>query len=594
MSRKIVVRLQLLVLAALALALVGRGLVGRFSEPDGLALVDVERYGLKHLSFEVPVPVTVEVTATGSIEADQNDAPLAAYAWLMRRGQHEPVWVQSATSEGRDGTLVREKAEVALQPGTYDLYFAAFGHDMTTGRRGEGFLYRLFTRRPSWEGDQGDWQVNLVPVDADAGRIQLASGREFHFGDSHLVWSAAPMEDQDSARLLFEVLQAIELHVYAIGEIQPNGKDYGWIDDLTRSQRVWELGIDNTTAAGGHPANRKFEGTIQLQPGVYAASFETDAGHAYSRWLAAPPFEPRLWGLTLTADEGSAEQVRPFDPWEDREPLLELTRMENSRRERVDFRVEEPIGVLIAGLGEMRSQERYDYGWIEDDSGQPVWEMRYEDSGHAGGEARNRELQQFLTFGRGAYSLHYRTDDSHAYGDWRGDRPRNPEHWGVTIFPVDDAPPGSRFRVVNRVSEHLDAPDRPDIPVPPHPPGLGQDVLAHIGSVGNGQSLSQEFELNSPATVLIHAQGELLPDERFDYAWIVREDDGRTVWEMTWANTSPAGMDDRNRLFEGEVTLDAGRYVVHYTSDASHAFGDFGKIAPDEADFWGIRLSLAP
>lgn len=596
MTRSQVVRLQLLLLTVLAVLLVGRGLFHRISGPVGLVIDTIEPYDMEHVSFEVDVPTQVEIGAAGSLESNRADAQLAAYAWLVCRDNLSLVWRQSGpTSGARDGTLVREQSEAVLSPGTYDLYFAAYGRDMSSGRRGGGFLFRLFTRQPGWEKDQKHWQVSIQPVGDQGGRLREVDSGEAAIEGAHVVWSAVPMGDRDSARLLFEVLEPVDLRVVSIGEIQPNGKDYGWIDDLTRRRRVWELGPDNTTEAGGHAANRMFDGLLSLEPGVFVASFETDAGHAYPQWRAAPPYLPRLWGLTLMTEDALAERIRAFDPWQDREPLLELSRVGSSRHETVSFNVARPMGVLIAALGEMRPQDRLDYGWIEDSSGARLWEMRHEESGHAGGAERNRELQQFLSLAPGEYMAHYRTDDSHAYGDWRSDPPRKPEHWGMTIFPIDKTPPSNRFRILSRVTddpaEPPDPPQPPMLPVHPHGPNR---MIAQIGPVGNDQNFRQGFELTTPSVVTIHAQGELLPHERYDYGWIERAESGQTVWEMTWANTEPAGADQRNRRFEGTVRLDSGRYVVRFKSDPSHAVGDFGKIAPENPTFWGISISVAP
>ena len=82
---------------------------------------------------------------------------------------------------------------------------------------------------------------------------------------------------------------------------------------------------------------------------------------------------------------------------------------------------------------------------------------------------------------------------------------------------------------------------------------------------------------------------ELLPGERLDYAWI-EDARGERVWETTRANTDPAGGSPKNRVFDGILTLDPGRYTAHAVTNGRHAAGDFEGGAPDEPDAWGLRI----
>ena len=54
--------------------------------------------------------------------------------------------------------------------------------------------------------------------------------------------------------------------------------------------------------------------------------------------------------------------------------------------------------------------------------------------------------------------------------------------------------------------------------------------------------------------------------------------------------TEPAGGAAKNRLFDGVITLPAGRYVLCYDSDGSHSHADWNDDAPDEPESWGITV----
>ena len=87
----------------------------------------------------------------------------------------------------------------------------------------------------------------------------------------------------------------------------------------------------------------------------------------------------------------------------------------------------------IYALGEVDGNEMADYGWIEDKASRRVWEMKYRVTEPAGGAAKNRRFDGTITLPAGDYMLHYRTDGSHAFGDWNAAPPDDPIAWGITV-----------------------------------------------------------------------------------------------------------------------------------------------------------------
>jgi hypothetical protein len=102
------------------------------------------------------------------------------------------------------------------------------------------------------------------------------------------------------------------------------------------------------------------------------------------------------------------------------------------------------------------------------------------------------------------------------------------------------------------------------------------------------------FRLDESSRIHVLAVGEISISGRYDYGWIENAETGEIVWEMTWQNTEPAGGADRNRRYNGALTLEPGNYVVHYNSDFSHAYGDFGDEPPLDQENWGIQISKLP
>jgi hypothetical protein len=65
-----------------------------------------------------------------------------------------------------------------------------------------------------------------------------------------------------------------------------------------------------------------------------------------------------------------------------------------------------------------------------------------------------------------------------------------------------------------------------------------------------------------------------------DYAWITRAADRRKYWVMEGSNTQAAGGDPKNRRFDAPVSFEPGDYVVYYSSDGSHSYGDGWNASP--------------
>ena len=75
----------------------------------------------------------------------------------------------------------------------------------------------------------------------------------------------------------------------------------------------------------------------------------------------------------------------------------------------------------------------------------------------------------------------------------------------------------------------------------------------------------------------------------YDFAAIEAES-GRNVWSMDDAETTHAGGGEKNRMFDGVLTLPAGEYVLRYQSDGSHSYGDWNVAAPLDPLSYGVTV----
>jgi hypothetical protein len=584
MKRRRIVRIQIFLLVVVTGLLIVRAIIGPPAPGGLIVFADLRTERLRHEAFTLDVPASFFVEAVGSFETTAPAGPLAAYGWILSRDTREIAWRMDPTRIERDnGTLARVRDSLRLPAGVYDVFFTTYG-STPESRRGASFL----GLKHHWTNDEDDWQMTLTPAEAAVeARVITGEKTENLAPDGPgLVWTAAPANRRNhTASFLFQTTDTLTLNLYAVGEICDEGRrpcDYGRLENAASGERIWEMRRDNTRPAGGWSANRRFRGDVTLAPGVYRASFETDGRHHYDHWRANPPYDPAAWGLTLHTANPAA--VTAFDPWRMRRPLILLTEVPNDALRTAQFVVTRPLRLIVYALGEISdSGSPYDYAWIEDNvSGRRIWEMTRDASQYAGsGESSNRVEIAFLKLDPGTYTLAYQTDGSHAFGDWRNGEPPHSERWGVTLFPFSPRIDTTAFRLL----EPAEAAEAPSTP----PLGTGE-LLFQKTRLGNDVHLKFPFELDKPTRLHIYALGEISASGSYDYGWIERADTGETVWKMTLPDTEHAGGDERNRRFDGVITLPPGSYILFFKTDFSHAYGDFDGGAPDTPEDWGITI----
>jgi hypothetical protein len=387
------------------------------------------------------------------------------------------------------------------------------------------------------------------------------------------------VSDSDVASRGFRLDRPTEIAVYAVGEVTADGGyDYGWILDTTTGKRVWTFTRDASEPGGGAEKNRIARTTLELPAGSYAAVFLTDDSHSPHGWNALPPYDPEFWGLTLTvADPADRRYASTFDysVRPEGEVVAELTKVGDDQLEHIGFTLSRPLDVRVYAIGEGTRGEMADYGWIVDArTRHKVWSMELEKTAHAGGSQKNRLADQIVHLEAGSYLLYYVTDGSHSWGDWNAAPPYAADRWGITLF----AAPGAAFDRA-AVRPLAEAPE-------------GQGILARLAPVGDRADERASFTLDRRSRVAIYALGEGSGDRMYDFGWI-EDEGGRIVWEMTYRMTDRAGGAGKNRLYEGTLMLDPGRYVVRYKSDGSHSWGDWNADPPADPEGWGIQVSRA-
>ena len=113
--------------------------------------------------------------------------------------------------------------------------------------------------------------------------------------------------------------------------------------------------------------------------------------------------------------------------------IAQIVQVVDKEDKSVAFSLASNQDVRIYAAGEGQAGEMFDYGWIEDDKGSRVWEMKERETAHAGGAGKNRKVDVQITLPAGNYKLRYKTDDSHSFDRWNS-LPPDINFWGIAIY----------------------------------------------------------------------------------------------------------------------------------------------------------------
>jgi len=370
------------------------------------------------------------------------------------------------------------------------------------------------------------------------------------------------------------------------GKAVPPWSGNAWIMELQSRKVVWELSAANTTQGGR--GLREFKGGIALPAGSYTAYYASFPDGEY--WIdeSAAEKSARKWhwfgddpveNFKLTVNGNgrmlAAADVDRLRAADASSTVVSLRGTFHEQFEEAGFVLTKPTEIRIAAEGEAREDGEFDFGWIINaDTRAPVWRFAWRDSQPAGGAPKNRRITTSLVLPAGRYAAFYATDDSHDPSEWNAQPPHDPDAWGLILAVTDR---DARAAVKTFPYEHI-----PE----------NATIVALVG-VGNSAMKKQGFTLTRPMDVRIYALGEGRNGRMFDYGWITSGESRKRVWTMEFNATEAAGGDRKNRLVDTIVHLDAGSYVVHYTSDDSHSADEWNAAAPPDGRRWGITVLAA-
>ncbi len=363
---------------------------------------------------------------------------------------------------------------------------------------------------------------------------------------------------------------------------------YAWILDSKTRQMVWRMTIDNTQKDWWQDNNREFKEVVHLPAGEYEVKFAavqplyfqgengfSTLGKLFEK-LAGDEKQWQKqagdWKLLIEpVDEIFNEStVRKYQRARKDKAIIDMTEQTDNVFSKKSFSLKKQSRLNIYAIGEGYQGQMYDYGWIiNNDTGSKVWGMLEKESDEAGGAVKNRLFRKTLDFPAGNYTVFFKTDDNHSSSGWNANPPYDPDNWGILITPADV---DFDFSTVDKADMNQLKP------------------LINLTRIGDYAYEQEGMVLDKKSRIRIYALGEGHSGEMFDYGWITDEKTGKLVWKMKYNETKHAGGASKNRMYDEIITLEAGKYIIHYQSDDSHSFEDWNSTKPHEPDKWGITV----
>jgi len=396
----------------------------------------------------------------------------------------------------------------------------------------------------------------------------------------------------------FELTSRGEVEIEAVGLRKPYGEQlavYAWILDHVTREPVWVM--KNRFTDRFRKVLRKVEKTKVLDQGKYELYFYAGDGWYGNVQIREPKDLIDFLGdlfdsdddyedweyddyihdcyVRISSDDLTSDNVKEFDVTGNLpDALIRYNGLGDSEYIRRAFTLEKPMSLRIYSIMEHPKGYRtpVDHGWIVDTrTRERVWELDRWSTEWAGGGRKNRMFDDEIRLEKGNYVLHFSTDGSHSFDRFNVNPPYDPYNWGITILPGDDFD-HSAFSLVDLAEE--------------------VEPLIDLTRARDDDYEEQAFRLEKETTLRVYAIGEFsFSDDVFvDYGWIEEVPSGKIVWEMTERNSMHAGGAEKNRMFDGNITLPAGEYIASYMTDGSHSYRDWNDTRPFDATAWGLAI----
>ena len=238
-------------------------------------------------SFTLKADIRLRVYALG--ERGNSRRQMVDYGWIMNAKTREKIWTMDIDRTEHAGGAEKNRMideVITLPKGTYSVFY----------QTDDSHAYDDWNSSPPF--DPENWGITI-------------SGEGDDFNQNAVEKNVTPKEEGVICQIIrvgdgankiqsFHLVKTEHVRIYALGEGQDHDMfDYGWIENSSTGDIVWEMSYAMTFHAGGARKNRMINTTILLDKGDYNLHYVTDDSHSFGDWNADPPEDPSMWGITL-------------------------------------------------------------------------------------------------------------------------------------------------------------------------------------------------------------------------------------------------------------------------------------------------------
>jgi hypothetical protein len=528
---------------------------------------------VEYSAFEILEESTIYIEGKAGNFGGKFNENLVFYGWIINSKTRDIVWDgrEDFDFDNEQGMYDFDDQE-PLDAGTYEVYYACTnGHDIEINSF-KDFILRIF---PGSNDFKRKYRSKLgITVSGEKGKFREVDPiKVINKVVENSIVSINRVLDDEDLEAGFSLIDNTAIRIYSIGEgRKDNIIDLAWISEVKTNKIVWKSSLKKSSHAGGGKKNYLIDQKIELPKGSYLLHYSSDDSHSFETWNVMPPNDPQFWGATIwAASLDDYKNIVPFRAEDIVKPMIEITKVGDDEYLSQGFTLPNTDELSILCLGEgYDKKDLSDYGWIVDaDTKKIIWTMNNNKNiEHAGGSHKNMMVKETLSLEKGNYIAYYLSDDSHSYEEWNDSSPFDRARWGLTIW--SEKKDFNLFDGDNYKSEN---------------------IISEIVRVRDDEDLKESFKLFNDSKVIILAIGEGDRSGMDDYGWI-EDSEGDVVWEMTYKKTKNAGGASKNRLFNRKISLDAGEYTLHYTTDGSHSYNSWNSSPPKNQASYGITLLL--
>ena len=249
------------------------------------------------------------------------------------------------------------------------------------------------------------------------------------------------------------------------------------------------------------------------------------------------------------------------------------------------------IDIDVVGIKAPNSRSMLAYAWIIDsETREMVWELESRRTKRFKKNSLLRKKSAVEYLKAGSYELYYSV--------------RKREHWGWNSFNGDflyelsnlfDDDDDRRLRkrdvrecYVKLTSIELQAADIERFEIDG---GLAGALIKHT-QLGDSEFIKTGFELSKGGKLRIYSLIEQpgRNEVPVDHAWIINMETRQRVWEIDKWDADYAGGSEKNQLFNDEIELEKGKYVLYVVTDNSHSYEEFNASPPYDPINWGVTI----